>query len=684
MSRGWRLSLLLLLPLLALGQSASTGITATVPSGGGRPAIELVDQPAWVEPGADVALDLRVRGRQPGLEVAATVRRPVRSRSEFQLAVAGTHTGAVVGVRSSPLDGLPTPEGQPADVVRLSFQPAPPATPPGEEPPPPPAGVVLADRGVYPVQVELRQTGSEVLDQFVTHVVVLERDALPTRLGVAWVIAPTGPVPWLPDGPTAPELVQAVTGEGELAATARALERVPGIPVTLAPGPAAIEAWALHAGSDTPTAEALAALRSQAASPTRQTVAGPYVSVDLTALAGEGLEGEIAAQLDRGARALEDWLGSPVDDQPYLARRVDEPALDVLRASGVGRLVLRAESLVPVFQNLTPARPFAVRSGDRRVTAAIADDDLAGLLSGDEPPGLRAHRFLAALVVVALELPAEERGVVVVSGDLRDPAAVIPEVLRGLDSHPGLAPVTLDAFFAETPTQEGQTAVRSLQDAPPGDLPVMAGAVRNARSRLASLAGMTEADASLAGTGERLLLLAESDRWEGSAGRRRAAGYLAGVERTIQAVLDGIELPASQSVTLTARRGAIPVTFVNAHDSTIVVAVHLRSDRLLFPRGDEHLVEVAPRGTTARFTVEARAAGSFPLAVSVTSPDGRLELGGFRLTIRSTVGSGVALALTVGAALFLAAWWGNHIVRSRRRRPDASVPRPRGSAAETP
>ena len=44
------------------------------------------------------------------------------------------------------------------------------------------------------------------------------------------------------------------------------------------------------------------------------------------------------------------------------------------------------------------------------------------------------------------------------------------------------------------------------------------------------------------------------------------------------------------------------------------------------------------------------------------------------MTIRSAVFSGIGIALTLGALLFLAGWWGNHFWRTRRAR--RSAPRP--------
>jgi hypothetical protein len=66
--------------------------------------------------------------------------------------------------------------------------------------------------------------------------------------------------------------------------------------------------------------------------------------------------------------------------------------------------------------------------------------------------------------------------------------------------------------------------------------------------------------------------------------------------------------------------------------------------------------------------VEARASGSFPLRITVTSPDGVLTVTRARVTVRSTFVSGVGVVLSVGALIFLVAWWGLHFRSTRRNR----------------
>jgi hypothetical protein len=57
------------------------------------------------------------------------------------------------------------------------------------------------------------------------------------------------------------------------------------------------------------------------------------------------------------------------------------------------------------------------------------------------------------------------------------------------------------------------------------------------------------------------------------------------------------------------------------------------------------------------------------MTVTVTTVDGRVALGApARVTVRSAVFSGVGGALTLGALVFLALWWANHLRRTRRAR----------------
>jgi hypothetical protein len=78
-------------------------------------------------------------------------------------------------------------------------------------------------------------------------------------------------------------------------------------------------------------------------------------------------------------------------------------------------------------------------------------------------------------------------------------------------------------------------------------------------------------------------------------------------------------------------------------------------------------LDLAPGTRTLTIPVQARASGTFNLRASLLTADGA-ELRRSRLTIRSTVFSGVGVVLSIGAGLFLALWWAKHWRTSRRAR----------------
>ena len=121
-------------------------------------------------------------------------------------------------------------------------------------------------------------------------------------------------------------------------------------------------------------------------------------------------------------------------------------------------------------------------------------------------------------------------------------------------------------------------------------------------------------------------------------------------------------------VTFTSRRGEIPITVLNRTGHPARVSVRLTSAKLTFPDGNPRAVDPLPvGGATLTFPALAEATGTFPLKVEVRSADGRVLLGEADVVVRSTAANVLALAVTVGAGLFLMAWYVRRWWLSRRR-----------------
>jgi Family of unknown function (DUF6049) len=151
--------------------------------------------------------------------------------------------------------------------------------------------------------------------------------------------------------------------------------------------------------------------------------------------------------------------------------------------------------------------------------------------------------------------------------------------------------------------------------------------------------------------------------------RSQALAQLRTIHDNLREVTSGITTTV-KTLTLTARRAKLPLSFQNdTNRDGIRVRVHLDSPKLIFPEGNNVPLELPIGHTTKAIPVEARASGTFTLTVTLESIDGSYQLGPpTRVTIRSAVFSGIGIALTVGALLFLAGWWGNHFRRTRRGR----------------
>jgi hypothetical protein len=637
-----------------------------------EPTVALLEQPAFVRLGDDMAFRLAIDGPTEGLEVRAVIYRYTSSRLTFERTISGDRLGSPIATASAPVATLPVA----AEGGRL-------LTIPLQDPdlPRDPARVRVAlpttvDAGVYPVEVELwNPDRAERVGGFVTHMVAVGSQAdggLPVgaRLDVAWVWRIASAPATQPDGKLREGFRRSVAPGGRLARVASALPAARSVPLTLALGPETMAAWRHAAQLDPAAQTGLTALRN--AAQTHQVLARPYVPIDGPSLESAGLGGEVPRELAAGRDSLGATLSATVDPRTSDASPVDAASLTRLQREGVARVVVAADSLATAeaADQFTPARPFTLTAGGQSFAAVETNEDLARLLTGAGPPALRAQRFLAGLAVVALEQPNEQRGVAIDSpvGWAPQPT-LLAAVLAGLTGNPLLEPTTLDGLFERVPAATGRSGptVRTLAPVSARPAPVTLAEYLQSRADLDALASMIGAEDPTVDHGRESLLLALSSAPTEAAARRRGHAQLASIETAVRDYASGVHAPQGRTVTLTSPTAEIPVSLLNSTGRAVTVRVRLESPKLRFPDGAERVLTLPPRNTTTRFTVQARTSGTFPLRVVVTSENGGIALQEARYTVRSTVVSGVGVFLTIGAGLFLAIWWVTHWRRSRRR-----------------
>lgn len=647
--------LALALPALAASAGDATATSQPGQASAGPSRVRLESQTPWVRPGQELVLRVHVTTPRPRheVELAVAVYRRVSSRSEFQRTLEGRPRTAPLSVTSTPLSDLAT-DAAGAVVVRLPVQ------DPAQRPEWP--KLRLGAEGVYPVRVELREVGGgESLADLVTHLVYVNPPAEGGRpLTVALVLPVHAPLALQPDGqrrvpPGLAESVRALAGS--LAANPR-------VALTVAPTPETLQAL-----NTSPRDSDRQAVRELARGLSgRQVAAATYVPVNLPLLTAAGLAGEAVAQLDRGNDIIERTLGVRPDPTTWIVdERLDQSAVQHLRQQRSERLVIPETALQPVDMPVTLAQPFELDvRAVRRPHALSVDDGLASHFGGDDPV-LAAHRLLADLATVYLDRPGKERAVVAQAPrSWQSSARFLDTLLGGLTTSPVLAATPLDAAFntplATTPADDRLARRLVRPPTSPADLP--AAQMRAARDRLTAFSTILEPDNPLDEQLEELLLTSQ-----GAALRpRQRLAYLNGLQQGIDRQLDLIELPRNRSMTLTARTGEIPITILARTGYPVRLQVQLASDKLEFPGGAVRDLDLTRRNTTERFSVRARASGTFPLRVNLVSPDGSLVLGRSRLTVRSSAASGVGVVLSVGAVLFLLLWWGRHQMRGRRNR----------------
>ena len=218
-----------------------------------------------------------------------------------------------------------------------------------------------------------------------------------------------------------------------------------------------------------------------------------------------------------------------------------------------------------------------------------------------------------------------------------------------------------------TRSSGGAVLVRQLVDTTPASLGTYPTDLRSATSEVSGYRSMIlpsdPKGSDIAASLDQVLLCSGAAEFDDAT----RASYLDGARSTLHNQLSLITAPNQVVVTLTSSQARVPLSINNALDYPVKVALRMSSVKLEFPEGSTQTVELAPsQPTRIEIPVQTRASGSFPLEVTVWSPDGAVSIAATRFTVRSTAVSGVGLALTIAAGLFLVLWWGRHFRNARR------------------
>ncbi|HVE92641.1 MAG TPA: DUF6049 family protein [Actinomycetota bacterium] len=582
-------------------------------------AVSLVEMQPWFDPQTPLRLRIEVTSRsRPLTDTTATlaVHPRVRSRGELARVLTGERAPPVLVERS-----YEVPDARAGTPVSIDMVNEPPAR-----------SLQGLQDGVYPVTVAVSRRGTP--RQTLTTAVAILQGPVSPRMSVL-TVALFSPTPVLRPDWSVPR-----NARRRLEGLKRQLESLSpeDSPAVVAVSPlAAEELRVFPAGEAQPAAHAaLEALRTVVGRSELATT--PLCNCQLPHL--DDLDLQLPEQFELGREAVRRAFEAdpiPLVMPPDLV--VDAETLRALEANGHTASVAAFDAPT----GLTPAE--ALRTGG--LTVLPADARINELSSAARSP-LDVSRVVAETAMVYFESPGRERTLVLVV-DATAPRAA-----------------DLLSAFRRAPWLQAVSAAQAAASATKRQIPVLRRAdrptqpyrrdLREAREAVDLFASYTLPDNPAVPHFRHALLAAAGTAWwneDWAAGTASARSVTESVRR--QRSL--ITTTDSGPVTFTSRRGGVPVTVGNRSRYRVRLVVEVESAKLKFPRGRSRALEVSPPGQTVTFPALTEATGTFPVRVTLRTPDGRVVVEQSEITVRSTAANVLALGLTVGAAAFLVLWY---------------------------
>jgi hypothetical protein len=666
------LAVVAIMSLPGIGLAQSVAPSPTVPV-----TLRLVDQTPWNGPKRPLVLTFSAtnEGTSPltSLLVALTIEAPARSRSVYDLSLTQDATASLLGAPFVERGALrPGVTRRFTVTERLD------------------ALAAFGQDAIYPLRVQLLSEDLLVGTLRTPMIFLTERPKVPLNLTWTWVL--DEPIQYLPNGVFHPGPIEAdIAPGGRMDTTVAALVSA-NVPADVAVTPTLLDQLrrmsagyriqeatggtrvvAKGTGGAVDAARILSSLRSVASRPGNEVDAVPFGTARFPALLRSGLDTAPRTLLDRGRTLVQQALGAApsADVLRPPGSELDRPTVTHLWGLGY-RVALVDPGYVSIPRALggfTP--PPVVRLAEARspLDLVVPDRTVATLAQSDPgDPVLAAHSALGELAAIWFEFPGTPgRGAAMLFGEA--PAAA-PGFLQAFAAlvprSPWLQPVSASTLIQQvaSPARRALPARRTASFAP-GYVP----SLDAARGELGQFQQTAVAAASLVARLRDHLLLAEGSTFLSSPAAGEA--FVRSVRHAITSTYREIRLDNPTAFTLTSRAGLLPITLRNHTGMAVRVQVRLVADRrLAFPSGNPRVVTLSSAAQSFTFPVRAETTGRIPIKIQVLTPNTRGvpdEITEVQTVVRSTAYNRVALFVTIGAALFLLAWWGRRFLPRRER-----------------
>jgi len=407
-----------------------------------------------------------------------------------------------------------------------------------------------------------------------------------------------------------------------------------------------------------------AALRKALVSPLHEAVAAPPANIDFGGLAVNGFGDEVRQQLSLSATLLKSLTNRDVTTPVLINGTPSLQSLRALKRAGVSEIVLpEADLAVAPSTTLNWGAPFHV-VGAGNLTALSTDGPLSTLYADTAiSAGRRAALTLGTLAFLHFEAPnaPATRTVVIEAPISESSVSFLKDVLNGFASNPFITLATLTPSFEQSlVATNGAPAARPMLD-------VRAGTKWSSHN-VASLSDLVVQVNSFAAAlrstnlGNDLQVAMEASEITGSPQARQLG--IDAAAAVLRGQLSNFSVDPS-TITLAGSGTSIPITLTNHATYTVMADVHLLTDELTFPKGDDVPVSLNEPTKAVRVATSASKGNSLTLQVIVTTPNNRLVLARAAIQVRIASTSIVGYVLTIASLLVLAYWWR----RSYRKRP---------------
>jgi hypothetical protein len=406
-----------------------------------------------------------------------------------------------------------------------------------------------------------------------------------------------------------------------------------------------------------------AALNTALASPVHQAINAPPANIDFAALAEHGLSVEVGHQLNLSSALLKDLTGRYVDGPVLLSGAPSADSLKALRHAGVSDVVLPENDVaVPPSTTLNWGAPFNV-VGAGPVTVLSSDSALSSLVQDSAiNPGRRAALTLGTLAFLHFEAPdaPSSRTVVILAPVARTSIKFLNDVLHGFAVNPFVTLATLAPSFNTTlVATNGAPATRALVASPSSN---WSSHNVSSLSTLVDYVNAFSQAVKSSNLGNDLEVATEASEITGNPSRRQAS--INAAANALHGQLTNFRVDPS-TITLAGPGTSIPITLFSHANYTVVANIHLLTDQITFPKGDNVPIKMDSPTKSVRVATSGHNGSSLTLQVIVTTPNNRLVLARAAIQVRITGTSIVGYFLTIASLLVLGFWW----VRTYRRRP---------------